>query len=98
MTSTGVKFTIRELFGYADCNSLEIITPNAKTILFQTSYFNVNEAAGVLVIQNEIKTSFIDLQSIQRIQCNTDGCKHKISDRNAKAPTFRNSIINEKDK
>lgn len=98
MKSTGVKFAIRELFEYADCRSLEIVTPEAEIYLFQTDYFNVNEAAGVLIIQNEIKTAFIDLENIQYIRCNTKGCKRKFADRHTKGLTFRGTIRHEENR
>lgn len=95
MKSTGVKLALRNLFGYAGCNSVEIITHDGIFALFCTDYFNVNEAAEVLVIQNEIMTTFVDFASIQYIQCKSNTCKRKFADRSTKGATFKDSINHE---
>ncbi len=92
MKSTGVKLALRELFGYSGCNSVEIVTHDGIFTLFHMDFFNVNEVAEVLIIQNEIKTIFVDLASIQYIRCNSNTCERKFADRHTRGTTFKDSI------
>lgn len=94
MKSTGVKLALRNLFEYAGCNSVEIATHDGFFVLFHKDYLNVNEAAEVLVIQNEIMTMFVDFASIQYIRCKSNTCKRKFADRPTKGATFKDSISN----
>ena len=92
MKSTGIKLALRDLFGYAGCKSVEIVTRDGIFSLFYTDFFSVNEVAEVIVIQNEIMTTFVDFASIQYIQCKSNTCKRKFADRPTKGITFKDSI------
>ena len=92
MKATGVKLALHELFEYAGCSGLEIVTHDGIFAIVHTDFFHVNEVAGVLVIQNEITTIFVDLASIQYIRCKSHACRRKFADWHTKDIAFKDSI------